>query len=337
MVESGQNWELFGYDTRKLGRHFTAAWRDLLWAESSPVRRRLDEAVVLRTPEGEATWQAGAPSPGVAAKCRAVLLPDDLALTRTLRFPVAVEADLADALALEAAASSPFATDDTATGWLVTHRDEQVLQVQLVIVSKSAAMTYIARQYDSHDSVAQEVWVAVNGGMVVVAGFGESDRHSRYRRRLLRVGAMAGGAALLLLVTVLVGAGFKKWEFERLSAVEETTRQEAAQALRLRTTLGGANAVIEAVNAISAEYPNPHTELARLTHLLDDDVYVERLSIEGNAMDLRGRALDAASVMELLAKQPAYAGVTAGSPIRSLPGTRQEQFHLKITRAGDGQ
>ena len=31
MLESGQNWELFGYDMRNLGRHWVEAWRDLLW------------------------------------------------------------------------------------------------------------------------------------------------------------------------------------------------------------------------------------------------------------------------------------------------------------------
>ena len=61
MFESGQNWELFGYDMRNLGKHLRAAWRDLLWTYDSPVRAHLDEPVMLNTPSGSACYQAGEP------------------------------------------------------------------------------------------------------------------------------------------------------------------------------------------------------------------------------------------------------------------------------------
>ncbi len=52
MLDSGRSWELFGYDMRNVGRHWIGAWRDFLWAYDSPVRRHLDEAVVLRDASG---------------------------------------------------------------------------------------------------------------------------------------------------------------------------------------------------------------------------------------------------------------------------------------------
>ncbi len=334
MLESGQNWELFGYDTRNLWRHLRGAFRDFIWSYDSPLRDRLDEVVRLRDGERESFYHAGrecAPAPVV---CEAVLLPDDLVLTRHLRFPLAVEAELEGAIALEASSSSPFAAADTGVGWQVISRDEHFLHVQLVIVSLSAAMAHIGQRYGSHDAHAQEVWVATEARPVVVRGFGESQRENLYRRRLGRVAAMVGIAAALLLVIVVAGAGIKKWELGRLSALEETTRREAADAMRLRSVLGKANETIAAVNEIAAQYPSPHLEMARLTALLEDSAYVERLAIEGGEMDVRGKAADAAEVMELLARQEFYSGVTAGSPIRKLPNTDLEQFHLKIQRAG---
>ena len=97
MFESSQNWELFGYDMRNLGRHFVAAWRDFLWAYDSPVRNRLDEAVRLRTPQGSSLYHAGRPSTASAARCQAVLLPDELTLSRVLTLPLEVESELEDA------------------------------------------------------------------------------------------------------------------------------------------------------------------------------------------------------------------------------------------------
>lgn len=334
MFESGQNWELFGYDMRNLGKHFNAAWRELLWAYDSPIRSHLDEPVNLRSPAGVRCFQAGKPSGESKTHCAAVLLPDDLVLTRRLRLPVAVEADLESVLALEVNSNSPFAAADTGFGWALVARDEHFLHLVLVIVSLSSAMTYIGHEYDSHNAQAQEAWVEVDDQMIVVRGFGEGRREECYRRRLFKVGAMLAAAAVVLLVIAGVGAGFKKLELESLQAMASVAEREAEQATRMRAALNSANETAGEVGQVSRLYPSPHLELARLSKLLADDAYVERLSVNGQEIDLRGRAADAADIMQLLTKQPEYAAVTAASAIRKIPGTDVEQFHLKIQLRG---
>ncbi|MEP4146611.1 MAG: PilN domain-containing protein [Halioglobus sp.] len=334
MFETGQNWELFGYDMRDLGRHFSAAWRDFLWSYDSPLRSHLDEAVVLRSLENQRVYQAGFPSEHPDATCCAVLLSDDLALSRELRLPLSVESEMDAVLALEVTANSPFSPDDTGYGWIVTGRDEQNIHLALVIVSLSAAMTYISQHYGSHDAHAQEVWVEVDGQMVVVSGFGENQREVLYRRRLIKVGITVAVGALLLLLAAGLGAGLKKLEFERLTKLSAVAEQEAAEASQMRSAIGAANEAIQAVNTITSVYPSAHLQLAKLTELLGDDAFVERLAISGLEVDLRGRAEDAAEIMELLTKQPEYSGVTAASPIRKIPGTNVEQYHLKIQLEG---
>jgi len=330
MFESGQNWELFGYDMRNVGKHFNAAWRELLWAYDSPVRSHLDEPVNLRSADGVSSYQAGQPRGQAQTNCVAVLLPDDLVLTRTLRLPLAVESDLEEVLALEVNSNSPFAAADTGFGWAVVARDDQFLHVVLVIVSMSSAMTYIGQEYDSHDAHAQEAWVDVDGRMIVVRGFGEGRRENCYRRRLLKVGSMLVAAFVALLLIATIGAGFKKLELESLETMASAVEREAAEATRMRTALITANETTAAVDELSRLYPSPHLELARLSRLLADDAYVERLSISGKEIDLRGRAADAAGIMQLLTKQPQYAAVTAASAIRKITGTNVEQFHLRI-------
>ena len=164
MLQSSQNWELFGYDMRQVGKHFLAAWRDLLWAYDSPIRYHLDEPVLLRSPQGERVFQAGLPSALTETKCNAILLDDDLVLSRALRLPLAVEPDLESVLALEVNANSPFSVSDTGFGWVVTERSDSHIHLTIVIVSLSAVMTYISQQTGGHDAHAQEVWVDVGGG-----------------------------------------------------------------------------------------------------------------------------------------------------------------------------
>ena len=152
MLDSGQNWELFGYDMRNLGRHWVGAWRDLLWGYDSPVRQRLDDAVCLRSESGVACYQGGRPSDAGTPGHTAILLPEELVLTRTLSLPAVVEADLPAVLALEVSASSPFSAEDTGYGWQIVSRDEAKIQVMLVILSRKSTIAYLGRQFAAHDS-----------------------------------------------------------------------------------------------------------------------------------------------------------------------------------------
>lgn len=334
MLDSGQNWELFGYDMRNLGRHWLAAWRDFLWAYDSPVRKHLDEPVMLRDGDESCTYHAGEPAADTETDCQAVLLPDELVLSRRLDVPAAAEADLEQVIALEVTASSPFSPDDTSRGWCVVDRDEARLRVLLAIASRSAAMAQLGQRYGSHDAHAQEVWARVDGRVLVLDGFGEQKRAGLYRQRLVRVSVLAGVAALLLLVALGAAAGFKKLELGRVEGVAARAQGEAAAASRYRATLAKGNETVAVINELTALYPSPHPELARLTRLLGDDAYVERFSMQSREIDLRGRSGNAAGLMQVLSEQPEYAEVVAASPIRRIASSELEQFHLKLKVEG---
>jgi len=328
MLEKGQNWVLFGYDVRHLGRYWTAAWRDLLWAHDSPVRSRLDEVVTLHTGNGTVSYQAGtvcAGSPDSA--CEAVLLPDELVLCKQLRVPVQAEADLASLLELEVRASSPFSAVDTRWGWSVVSRDDAGLSIALVLVSASAVMTFLGREYDRHDSHAQEVWAEVGGVMVLVQGFGEGLRERRYRRRLLHCGSLLLAIAALLLAMAGVAAMFKGIELQKMERIAAETTAAASEATRLKALLASANDTIVAANEVVALHPSPHRELARLTRLLADDTSINNFSMSGSDIRLRGRAADAAAVMAQLTEVPGYCDVVAPQAITRV-GDGLEQFYL---------
>lgn len=333
MLETGQNWELFGYDMRQLGKHWLAAWRGLLWAHDSPVRKRLDEVVRLRDEQGSALYQAGERCADAPCESEAVLLSDELVLSRSLHLPAVVESDLDSVLALEVNANSPFSADDTGHGWQLVDRDESHLHLVLVIVSMSSVMTYLGRQYDIHDPRAREIWAEVEGKMVLVRGFGEGARESRYRGRVQRCGAMVAASAVLLLLIAVVAAGAKRAEFSQMETLAASAQRDAAQASQMRSALARANKTISASNRIVELHPSPHFELARLTRLLEDDVYIVQFAMDGREIRLRGRAADAASVMQLLTDQPYYAEVTAPQAIVKVGNSGMEQFSLNITLA----
>lgn len=335
MLESGQNWDLFGYDMRQLGTHWFAAWRGLLWADDSPVRKNLDDVVCLHDEKGSALYQSGALCTQTPFEFEAILLPDELALSKPLRIPLAAESDLVAVLALEVNANSPFSADDTGYGWLIVGRDEAYLHLSLAIVSMSAVMEYVGRQYDLHDSRDREIWVEVNGDMVVVQGFGEYQRDSRYRNRLRRCGIMLVISAAVVLLIAGVAAGAKRAELLHAETLVANTQREAAEASSMRISLAQGNEIIGAANKIVDLYPNPHYEIARLTQLLGDDTHIVQFAMSGREIRLRGRAMDAASVMQKLTNVPAYIEVTAPQAIVKVGSSGLEQFSLNIN-LGEG-
>ena len=337
MALDSQQWMLFGYDVRDSGRLWQAAWRDFLWADDSPVRARLDDIVTLYSGDSVNSFQGGHEVAHEAVDLRAVALPDDLVLERTLELPAAALANLDNVVAMEVSASSPFSADDTAYGWTRLPQRGDSLPVLLVIMSRSAVMTHLARSHDIHDPGEREVWAEVQGHWVTVKGFGEREREQTYKRRLVRCGAYIAGALLLVLMLLVANLGFKRLELGQLEALSSTLQRDAGPAVQLRDRLTAVNGTIGEVNRLFAAFPNPHSELARLTALLGDDVFVQQFQMNGREIRLRGRAADAAGVMQLLTEQEEYAAVTAPQAITRVSGTDKEQFYLNITLAGGSE
>lgn len=336
MFENSQNWEFFGYDIRLLGRHWRAAWREFLWGSESPVLERLDEPVRVHSEEGERHYFAGKPmsSANAAANCDAVLLPADNVLVKKLTLPLAAETDLAAVMDLEISANNPFPPEDTASGWSVISRSGETLNVGLAVASMSAVMSYLARRFDCHDPGAYEVWAPVDDAVVVLQGFGETKRGGRYRQRLVKVAGLLVLCALLLVAISGTYAATSYFKLQRIEEMSVQVEREASQASKARVSLLSATDAIQAVHGYVVSHPSPHVELARLTRLLGDGASIINFSMTGADLQLRGRARDAAEVVQQLTGEPAYQRVTSPQAITKMGDTGYEEFHLDITLAG---
>ncbi len=332
MNDTTNQWQLFGFDASQLGHRWRAAWRDFLWGDDSPVRARLDEVVKV-TDRGEVSFrhsQREVAAPAVV-HCEAIVLPKELFLSRAVRLPRAAGEDLEAVMALEVNASSPFPADDTGAGWRVTGRDEETLDLELAIVSLSATMRHLGREYDCHDAGTYEVWAGESGD-VLVRGFGEGERSERYRRRLVKVAVLLASTLVMLLAVIAVATFAKYLEWQRMETLYNGVQEQAREASAMRARLIASNETLVAVDEFIRDYPNPHEELARLTAMLDDTTYITQFSMQGDEITLRGISTDAAAVMQRFTGEPEYAAVTAQGPIRAFSGGLQE-FHFRIALA----
>ena len=328
MASTTNNWELFGYDVRAIGQHWSAAWRDFLYADSSPIRRHLDEVVELTTESGTQRLQAGNPSHAVGSvECLAVQLPDDLVLHRKLTLPLQVESELDSVVALEVSSRSPFSSEDSRYGWTVTARGADTLTVDIAIVSAVTVQRFLS-QHEAPDDA--EVWAQTDGAHIVLRGYGEARRDTLYRKRLIRVGAFIGGIFVLLLALVATLAAFRALEANRMEALLASYEVRARDAVAARDRLRAAEATLIAARSARAKQGNPHAVLALLTEGLDDASYLEQLTIRGRDVKLRGRSGNAASVMEGLTKESRFARVTSPQAIRRIGATGEELYYLDI-------
>jgi general secretion pathway protein L len=335
MLEGSQPWSLFGYDVRRGLHYFRAGWREFLWGDNSVVLGAIDEVVSAHLSTGEVRYfKAGKlvdvpVTPGEVV-AQAVVLPDHLALCKTLRVPVAAEADLESMLALEVTSSSPFPKGDTCYGWLITDRRAEELIVQLILASKSAVMAFIAAHMGSHEVGVYEVWAQAEDRMVLVSGFGEAPRLRRNRRRLGRMAAILAYCLVAVMALVALGAGAKYLELQKVREMHDKVERSAGDAVELRAALASSKSMIAVINELLAEHPSPHQELKRLSALLGNDTWLAMVEIQGSAIKIEGESNDASAVMQQLLDDPAFARVEAPVAIKKV-GPGREHFVLNLT------
>jgi len=331
-MAADNQFEVFGVDVRDYGRLWLAAWRDFLMGDDSPIRRLLDAAVQLKSSDGtERVYQAGRQVEHGDASSTALALPEALVLARTLQLPSAAEADIDAALTLEVSASSPFAADDTAAGWRITRNEGgDAMSVALVVVSRTATMRFLEVEHNIFEPSEAEIWAPCGDEWVVVRGFGEAAREQEYQKRLMLAGGLVVASMVLILLLSSVSTLLMSSELAKLEEMQVETREQAANAMRLRDRLGEVNTTITELNKLSRELPSPLLEIARLTELLPDSSHVVQYTQNGQKIRLRGRSTDAASLQQALTEEPAFRSVTSPQAISRVGSTDVEQFFLDL-------
>ncbi len=334
-IPANNQWSILGYDPRFFFRQWKEAWSSLLFDRASPLRARLDEPLCLhRGPDsvlvlGDRRVE-GAPE---SARFHAWLLPDDIVLAQTLRVPVSVDAaagGVDGVVDFELAARNPFPADDTVSGWREVSRDDGFITIAVAIASRAALAAWMSSH--DHDLDDGELWAAVGDHYVALHGYGITAYEDAYRTTLRRVALKACGAVMLVPLCALLFVAYRHNEAEALRETLAAVESRAQRAMELRNDLAAANETIDAATEEFAEHRNPHVELARLTRNLDDSAFLTHFSMrDGDEVRVRGRADDAAKVMQKLAEHPAYASVSAPQAIAVVGRSQIEQFYLDLT------
>ncbi len=330
-IDSHQ-WVLFGFDLRTVGGLWRSAWRDVFWGQDARLRVWLDEPVLVHAPRdtAEAASEVLGFHQGGKVLAEAQRLPDERVLSFWLNLPEKAEAELESALALEVRAKSPYPPDDTSYGWRIASRLDGMLRVCVVIVSRSDVQTYLHAHMDSETAAGLEVWARVEGLDIVIPGFGEVQRETRYKARLRRMLAWGAYCLIVSILLLAVPVGLRSIQAEHYQDELNRVQRQSAEAVRLRNQLSESNERIQEIQRLLVQAGDPYVELVRLTHLLDDSVWLLSFDLRGDKLRIDGMADNAAELMQLLSEQPGYVDVRAPSAIRREQRSTQERFVLDI-------
>lgn len=346
MQSDSQRWNLFGLDLDVWVRTWRAGWHELFWGPAVGIRRVLEGPVKLQRtgkPEPESEFfvaeqrvEGGLAEAAADSAYPAWLLPAEKVLVREFAVPDSLEADIEDAVMLEAQSSSPFALDDTCYGWSLRRRAEGKLHITLAVTAYSEVMAFLHAQ--DVGSVGQdelpEVWcMAEDGHPVVLRGFGEQKRDANYRRRLVVLSALLATCLLMVVALISLPGLVRTMQADNMEYHLRKAEADAAEAVQLREQLVADNSRAQAIQSLVDQQPNVRAVLGRLTTQTPDGVYFEELVMEGGQVRARGWAVNATQFLQLLADDPLYVEVSAPSGIRRHGRTNLEQFTVELRLA----
>jgi len=338
MASEADNWQFFGLDLRPLLRTWRRGWEEArLWPAFAWLSPEVPVRAIL--PDGKESLRLGASADlapdDAPVRAVAVVLPDSSVLIRRLVLPALTGRELRNALALEVAAASPFAPQNTAWGWHALRQGDRLF-VRLAIAAQGHIEACIERVRERVTSMEPEVWADANAP-IVLQGYGESVRAARTvreRKRIL-VAASAGIALVLALAaTPVLQARQRLADAEARYATLQTETRDVVAAYE---ALSKARERARALQGHLRERPDVLQVIESLSSTLPEDAYLTRLEINGRKIRITGQADNASALMDTLNDRPAeFREVRAPFPISRSAGAAKESFTLEFTMADGG-
>ena len=338
MAEGTNNWSLFGLDLSRSGKALTLGFSQLLYDREAWLLERFDPAISVSLEGEEIRYQADKPAPEShgqddVTQYRAIALPADQVLFKTLRLPSSTEADLDGAIALEVELSSPFSDSETQAAWRIVNRYGGILEVVLAIATRSAVNAALAANRPATSSEAAsspEVWAMTDKGVPIpFPEFGNRQRRTDYHHRLMRAAGLLTTFWCAFMLALSLLASSAALRAERLEETFQQVRIDAASAAKQREQLQIGRTRLRTIEEAIIERPNYQYWLNHIAASAPDTVYLDRLSFDGKQVTVNGYSNNAAVYLRMLTEEPGYTDVTALSAFSRDRNNGLERFSIQ--------
>lgn len=261
---------------------------------------------------------------------RALLLPPEAILRRTITLPAAALENLGTVLGFELDRQTPFKPDQVRFDSQVLPHDAEAKQVpvQFALVTRER----LARELAQIDGLAASLSaVDAADAQGSRAGFNFLPPEQRVGKRHAFALAMTGLIGLALVFCLMALARINDNRRELIAELErkvEESRNEARAATKLRDELESAAAGANFLAIEKARQPAMLLLLDDLTQRLPDDTFLERLSVTRGEVSISGQSSQAPRLVELLQSSQALRSAALSGPIQPDPRSGKDRFNI---------
>ena len=328
---------LFGYDLGKLSKWLQLGVSQLLDDPDAWLQRRFSPDIYLwlggdrfqHIQRGVAAESESAPT---KSDLIAMALPAEQTLFKEIFVPAETEIFLADTVAMEVAAASPFAPEETLHAWKVLERTGQTLRVGVGIIATATVNACAAAARDELERKDFELWLCAEEGWTVPLSGGEpSTRHTLYRGRLRNAGLLGLFITALICLSLLMPASATKMRAGQMSDLLAASNADARDAVVVRDRLQEQRQRFRLVNEALEGRPSYHFWLNHIAAATPDSVYFASIAIEGTGVTVTGYADNAAAYLSQLTEQGQYSNVSAASAFVRDPRSGLERLTISWT------
>lgn len=298
-------------------------------------------AVAPLLPDGELPAAGAIPEAvreAIGKECEIILLlPAAMTLSQRLRLPVAAAPELRQVLGFEVERRTPFRQEEVYFDHreLAHDRKAASLEVEFRLVPKSAVDPLLdtlrswglaAHRIDTADARGRPAgWNLLPRALRPAAtGYG----HSLAR-------ALAALAVVLLLTNLYLSPLHKALQAGVLERKLAIHAQATARLQALRAEYATLRARSNFVAGRRNQRPPVIALLAELTRLLPDDSWLERLSLEGDELQLQGQSSKPAALIQQIESSAYFDKTQFRAPITRNDRTLRDHFHIS-TRLTSG-
>jgi general secretion pathway protein L len=327
-------WVFLGFDLRQIGAFWLQGWSQALSLPWLSWLKPKSEILIHSIGSGVQLYKDNQwlPANGnTQASFYALLLPDEVVLSRLLTVPRLSNEDIKHLLAFEIEGVSPFGGAQTVWGYRIASETDKDMQIELLLTSRTQVNQLLAQLPDANGLAGYELWgLGPSRQPVIFLGFGEARRTRAMRKQFQQ------RLVLLLLLPFLIVLLFVAPVMEA-----RKTLQQAEQAYQFlqnkvgtleqkRSLMQSQNQSLEDVIAYAKAQPQSLAVLNLLSEKVPSSAYLTRFSLNAQRVAIAGQADNAAALMQVLGSVPEISNVRAPSAIIRMPGSSQELFALEF-------
>lgn len=336
MPDRHSPYNLFGLDLAEAIRRVELGWRQLLWSDSVGIHLRFCPPVQFANRDGRTALDACSElhqSLAESGQYLGWLVPEPEVLIRELTVPVDAEIYLEEIATSSVEANSPFDFERTAYGYRIADRSPHDLTVRVAMVSRDTAADQLRQASETAHTQGSgiELWASDGDSQIILKGFGESSRLQQYQMNLRGFIARTLIAMLGLTLVLSLPVLWMQQRAHQLMDLKADTQSRVGAVVATRGQLVRSQEMIDAAEVLFESYVDYGPWLHAVSSLTPDQVYFNRLGLEGKTLTVSGFAKNAADYQSVLAEAGLFAEVAAPSAFTRDERVGRERFTLTMS------